>query len=169
MAFSRECPPLKDRAFLGGEGPREERVSPLQQVLNNDNPVKMGQLGDLSFGKEHRLLSKRDFLSLKSGSKMVQDRRLRIFYKRNSNQRATRIGLAVSKKVGNAVVRNRVKRILREEFRHSPFKRQGFDALIVVKARRVVDGYIAKGGVKRRKIFSDGLGRSFYQCFRRML
>lgn len=47
----------------------------------------------------------------------------------------TRLGMAVSRKVGNAVVRNRVKRAIREWFRHS---REALtpDTDLVVVARR---------------------------------
>lgn len=37
---------------------------------------------------------------------------------KQSTTSSARLGLVVSKKVGNSVVRNRVKRVLRETFRH---------------------------------------------------
>ena len=127
----------------GGGELRGENASLSPQALNNRN----------CFGKEYRLLSRRDFLSLKDGSKMVQDGYLRIFYKKFPGQKVARVGFAVSRKVGGAAVRNKIKRILREEFRTSPFKGQGLDALIVVKIR---------------KILGRNLRESFHRCFGQM-
>lgn len=44
-----------------------------------------------------------------------------------------RIGITVSKKVGNSVVRNRLKRRIREFFRHRKSQFKKLDYIIIVK------------------------------------
>jgi ribonuclease P protein component len=88
---------------------------------------------DFSFEKRHRLLSASDFKYLRSGSKQLKDRTLRIYCRPGRlNQSETRLGLSVSKKVGSAVVRNRTKRILRETFRQKGHRELGLDIMVVV-------------------------------------
>lgn len=47
----------------------------------------------------------------------------------------TRMGISVSKKVGNAVKRNRIKRKIREAFRISGKKNNSLDFLVTVSTR----------------------------------
>jgi len=83
--------------------------------------------------KSSRLLTKGDFAHLKSNSSISKSKWLMAFYKEGlNNSRDTRVGISASRKVGNAVKRNRVKRQIREFFRKSEFKSLGKDILVVV-------------------------------------
>ena len=69
----------------------------------------------LSFKKEQRLLSRDDFDRVYKDEYFAADDVLVIRGRRSESR--SRLGLAVSRKVGNAVVRNRWKRRIREAFR----------------------------------------------------
>ena len=71
---------------------------------------------DYSFPKSHRLLSKEQFYRVFDAKCSAADGRV-IVYAAINDLDHPRIGLVVSKKVGNAVVRNQWKRLLREAFR----------------------------------------------------
>ena len=66
--------------------------------------------------REHRLTDKRDFQRVFHHGQSFANRYLVLYYMKTTNP-AFRIGFSVSKKVGKAVTRNRVKRLLREAFR----------------------------------------------------
>jgi ribonuclease P protein component len=92
-------------------------------------------VADFGFEKKFRLLSARDFDELKIGSSSYKKAALIVYYKKNSfNQ--SRIGLSVPKKIGKSHDRNRVKRLMREFFRTSPYKFLGTDILLVVSWSR---------------------------------
>ena len=60
-----------------------------------------------------------------------------MYIKENGIDR-NRIGISVSKKVGNSVVRHRVKRLIRESYRlHESIFNSGLDLVIVVRAGAV--------------------------------
>lgn len=61
--------------------------------------------------KRYRLKKNIEFSKIYSSGKSIAGKSVVIFYKKGN---AKKIGFSVSKKVGNAVQRNRIKRILRE-------------------------------------------------------
>ena len=92
-------------------------------------------MADCGFEKKFRLLSVRDFEELKVGSSSYKKAALIVYYKKNSfNQ--SRIGLSVPKKIGKSHDRNRLKRLMREFYRTSPYKFLGYDILFVVSWSR---------------------------------
>ena len=72
---------------------------------------------DFSLPKEVRLRKRAEFLTLSKQGKTVYSQYFLAIVCDRSNQ-YNRIGITVSKKVGNAVARNRIKRLIREYFRH---------------------------------------------------
>jgi ribonuclease P protein component len=78
-------------------------------------PISPSRLG---FPKSLRLRSKREFDDVYALRCKAADGVLLLFARPNGLPQS-RIGLSVSRKVGPAVVRNRVKRLLREAFRLS--------------------------------------------------
>ena len=89
-----------------------------------------------SFSKESRLRTRLDFQRVFAGGTRVHTRRF-ILYFLSSELPNARLGVTVSKKVGNAVVRNRVKRCLREAFRlHTLDLGPRVDVVVIAKHKR---------------------------------
>lgn len=86
--------------------------------------------------KVYRLKKKSDIQLLFKKGKSIADPYLVLYlYKRTEGQHP-RIAFAVSKKIGNAVVRNRIKRLLREGVR--PYVSQldrNYDIIFVARAK----------------------------------
>ncbi|MDA0837458.1 MAG: ribonuclease P protein component [Planctomycetota bacterium] len=98
---------------------------------------------DKRLRKEDRLLTKKQFDVVFANRRVVRDDRLSIFNAPNDLEHS-RLGLVVSKKVGNAVRRNRVKRLMREAFRLNKEKWPlGFD-FVVLPAPAYEDNSLAK-------------------------
>lgn len=66
--------------------------------------------------KSYRLKKNEDFQNVFKHGKSFANRQLVLYYLQKKDQPHIKVGLSVSKKVGNAVVRNRVKRYLRQAF-----------------------------------------------------
>lgn len=87
----------------------------------------------LLFRPKHRISHARDFQATYA-ARVSRVRGPLVVYARNNATKFPRLGLSVSRKVGNAVQRNRIKRLLRESFRLSQFELPaGVDLVVVVR------------------------------------
>jgi len=94
--------------------------------------------GPHEFKRAARITRKPDFdYVFQQGSKVVG--RYFVCHVARRDGQGRKLGMAVSRKVGHAVVRNRIKRFLREYFRTHPGQ-PGEDTQIVVVARPACSG-----------------------------
>jgi len=92
-----------------------------------------------SFPKSERLRVRPDFKKVMTlGRKQTVDRTCTLFFLPNDLGRK-RLGIIASRKVGNAVARNRAKRKIREIFRrHKNLGQRDMD-IVVISARKLVN------------------------------
>lgn len=91
---------------------------------------------DLCFGKQHRLLTPKEFKAVFDGALYKASHRSLLLLAITSEQSdaPARLGLVVAKKHARlAVQRNRLKRLLRESFRHHKAELAGLDIVALVK------------------------------------
>ena len=89
-----------------------------------------------SFSKNKRLVSNSQFQDVLARGRRLSDGRLIICIAENDCGHP-RLGVSVGKSQGNAVVRNRLKRIVREVFRQSQEQiPAGLDYVVMIAARR---------------------------------
>ena len=108
-----------------------ERVANRQHVGSKvDEPML---LGSLTYPKHLRLRKRHQFMQTQQrGVKLWTDHL--IVYASANKKRPIRLGITVSKKVGRAHFRNRLKRIIREAFRQSELRHKvGLDLVLIAK------------------------------------
>lgn len=112
--------------------------------------------------KRLRLRRRRQYLAVQRSAHRVVTTHF-VVYARPNGDRATRIGITVSRKVGKAVVRNRVKRLVREAFRrHREALPTGLDLVLVARVGKpatVHADVVAELRDAAGRVMSSGGGR----------
>ena len=85
------------------------------------------------FKKQNRILKRSEFLYISEVGKRCHSKLFIMLYVEKP-QACSRLGLIVTKKVGSAVQRNRIKRLCRESFRHNRHRwSQPFDIVLIAR------------------------------------
>jgi len=88
-----------------------------------------------SFPKKKRLVSNNQFKAVMARGRRLSNGVLTLYMARNDCE-YSRLGVSVGKSRGNAVVRNRLKRLMREAFRQNQERiPSGFDYLLMISNR----------------------------------
>jgi ribonuclease P protein component len=136
-------PPPPDRAL---------RNEPLPSGSLPNQPLPSGPgAGALKFPPEVRIRRLAEYRALREHAKRVHTRHFVILIRPHDelaatrlgvDQTATRLGITVTKRVGNAVARNRVKRVAREVFRRERnLFPAGCDVVLIARAGSPKLGY----------------------------
>ena len=87
------------------------------------------------------LKKNRDFLRVYHKRKSRADARLVLYIRKNDTEKS-RLGISVSRKVGNSVVRHRVKRLIKEAYRlHESGFKPGYDLVFVARSASAESTY----------------------------
>ena len=89
------------------------------------------------FGKMERIKSKKGFQLVYNSGRSVVDS-LSVIYVLTAPSDKVQIGLAVGKKLGNAVLRNHVKRMMREVFRYRKYELKAGSHIVWVARKKLI-------------------------------
>ncbi|MGL4483482.1 MAG: ribonuclease P protein component [Anaerovoracaceae bacterium] len=82
--------------------------------------------------KKQVLTGKKEFQAVYNRGRSVPDQFIILFYKKNGLDYA-RLGFLASKKVGNAIKRNRARRLMKEAYRTGQYDCPGYDIIFVAR------------------------------------
>lgn len=88
--------------------------------------------------RKYRLRNNREFKIVYSKGKNFWNRNL-ILYKKKNELEESRLGITITKKFGNAVTRNKVRRRISEIYRLNLYRiKEGYD-LVIIPKKNVID------------------------------
>jgi len=89
--------------------------------------------------KEYRIKKNEDFQSIIKDRKSIANAKYVVYYK--DNKQHLRVGISVSKKLGHAVVRNKIKRQVRMMIQEIFDKNQKMDFIVIVRKKYLLSSY----------------------------
>jgi len=95
-------------------------------------------MGTMTVEKKNRLTKREYFDKVYRGGKSMANHQFVLYYYPRPQQASFRLGISVSKKLGNAVVRNRIRRVVKEIVRLNADKIAGGFDLILIARKPVV-------------------------------
>jgi ribonuclease P protein component len=114
-----------------------------QQSVDSAPPAGPGTKEPLDqrFLRAAHIRRRRDFLAVYDRGTRLSGSLMTVFFLPNSLGRA-RLGIAATRKIGSAVIRNRAKRRVRDVFRREPLS-EAFD-IVVIPRRELVDAPLVR-------------------------
>ena len=98
-----------------------------------------------SFPKKKRLISNSQFKAVLTNSRRRSNDVLMLYMAKNDLE-YSRLGVSIGKSHGNAVVRNRLKRLMREAFRQNQHQiPAGFDYVLMISPQWLKKSNVEKG------------------------
>lgn len=89
--------------------------------------------------KTYRIKKNEDFQTIIKDKNSVSNAKFVVYYKKNDDH--LRVGISVSKKLGNAVVRNKTKRQVRMMIQSIFDKEQKMDFIVIVRNKYLLSSY----------------------------
>lgn len=83
--------------------------------------------------KQNRIRKNEEFQKIISKKNSVANQSFVVYFQKNNLNNQTRVGISVSKKLGNAVLRNKIKRQVRMLAQQTIDFNDGFDYIIIVR------------------------------------
>ena len=91
-----------------------------------------------AYTKTDRLRKRTEYLTVSQLGRKVQSQHFLAYYRPN-NENASRLGITVTKRIGNAVARNRIKRIVREYFRLNQKEDQPYLDINIIAKKHAIE------------------------------